>query len=76
MDFFKKKKPQGKFCKTKNTMPIHTGDDRNGLGPYWQWGNHGAKYHFTPGNDTSRKAAYHKAARQAAAAHAHGYRGD
>ena len=55
-------------------MPIHDGHDATGS--YIQWGGHGAKYYYGSRTGVSREEATHKAARQAAAAHAHGYRGD
>lgn len=61
-------------------MPIHEGSDN--IGSFWQWGGHGKKYYFCTehgkcpyGQDSSAEAKS-KAGRQAAAAHAHGYRGD
>jgi len=54
-------------------MPIFRKKDSDG--PYYQWGNRGAKYHYISGNKRSREIAYQKAARQAGAAHAHGYVG-
>ncbi len=54
-------------------MPIHRG--RSGDKCYYQWGNHGAKYMYTPGNAASRDRAYAKAERQMRAARAAGWRG-
>lgn len=57
-------------------MPIHRG--RSGNKCYYQWGNHGAKYMYTPGNTASRTRAYNKALRQERAeraARAAGWRG-
>jgi len=39
---------------------------------YYQWGS-GKKYHYTPGNERSRKRAYSKAREQQKAAYAGGY---
>lgn len=54
-------------------MPIHRG--REGNKSYYQWGNHGAKYYYTPGNSRSRDLAYQKAEAQSRAARARGWRG-
>lgn len=54
-------------------MPIHSSFDSNGF--YYQWGNHGAKYYYTPRDDISEHNAYAKARMQAMAAYAHGYKG-
>ncbi len=61
-------------------MPIHGGTDINPetgtMQSFYQWGGHGKKY-FYPDNDPAQKqAAYQRAVRQAAAAHAHGYKGE
>jgi hypothetical protein len=40
---------------------------------YYQWGESGKKYYYTPGNERARKRAKTKAKRQGAAAHASGY---
>jgi hypothetical protein len=53
-------------------MPTH--NRRDSKGPYYQWGNHGAKYHYTAGNAKSRQAAKRKADKQGQAAHANGYK--
>lgn len=52
-------------------MPVHRGKDFNG--PYYQWGNHGAKYYYHSGSKLSRDGAKKRAAKQGAAAHAAGY---
>ena len=54
-------------------MPVHRGTDSDG--PYYQWGDHGKRYHYTTGDASSRKEAKEKAAKQGQAAHAHGYSG-
>lgn len=54
-------------------MPVHRGKD--GQGPYYQWGEHGKKYHYESGNKDSRDAAKAKAQRQGRAARASGYSG-
>jgi hypothetical protein len=54
-------------------MPVHRGKD--GKGPYYQWGDSGKKYHYTTGNDQSRKQAKSKAEKQGQAARASGYKG-
>lgn len=54
-------------------MPIFRRRDADG--PFYQWGDRGAKYHYISGNKRSREFAYNKAAKQAGAAYAHGYRG-
>ncbi len=54
-------------------MPVRRGSDSRG--PYYQWGDHGKKYHYTSGDAESREKAKKAAGRQGAAAHAHGYRG-
>jgi hypothetical protein len=58
-------------------MPIHSGYEptENGGFYYYQWGNHGKKYEYNPNDPESERMAYESAARQAAAAHAHGYTG-
>ena len=53
-------------------MPKRYGHD--GKGSYVRWGKSGAKYYYTPGNASSKKAAEKKADKQAAAAYAHGYK--
>jgi hypothetical protein len=40
---------------------------------YYQWGDEGKKYYYTPGNETARKRAKSKAEKQREAAHASGY---
>lgn len=52
-------------------MPIHRG--RENTRGYYQWG-HGKKYYYIINNFTSRERAYAKAALQAKAAYANGYR--
>lgn len=42
---------------------------------YYQFGESGTKYHYTPGNETARKRAKTKAEQQQAAAYAGGYDG-
>jgi len=42
---------------------------------YYQWGDSGKKYYYTPGNDRSRKRARARARKQQAAARASGYDG-
>jgi hypothetical protein len=51
-------------------MPIHRGYDQSGY--YYQWGNHGHRYHFY--DEKTEKKAYEKAVKQAQAAYAHGYK--
>jgi hypothetical protein len=53
-------------------MPVERGRDR--IGPYYRWGKHGTKYHYTPSDPRSREDARARASRQGQAAHAHGYR--
>jgi hypothetical protein len=53
-------------------MPVHSGKDSKG--PYKQWGDSGAKYHYEPGDAESRKRAEDKATKQGQAAYAHGYK--
>jgi hypothetical protein len=64
----------GNLCERSvkaKAMPIRTGKDAKGR--FVRWGGHGAKYYFaTP---AQKLRALQKARRQAAAAHAHGYRG-
>jgi hypothetical protein len=43
-------------------MPVHT-TTKNGK-PAYQWGQHGAKYTYTPGNKVSREKAKKKAINQ------------
>lgn len=42
--------------------------------PAYQWGKHGKKYTYTPGDGASRKRAKAKAERQGRAARAAGYK--
>lgn len=58
-------------------MPIKRGyTTRDGERVGWYaWGDHGARYYYTPGNERSRKAAKAKAEKQRAAAYASGYGG-
>lgn len=42
---------------------------------YYQWGDSGKKYHYTIGDERSRKRAKRKAEKQQAAAYAGGYDG-
>jgi len=44
-------------------MPVRKHTDSNGK-CYYQWGSHGAKYYYIPGNVKSRNAAKAKATRQ------------
>jgi hypothetical protein len=53
-------------------MPIRSHTDAEGS--YFQWGSHGAKYRYEKGNKRSTMLALNKARRQAAAAHANGWR--
>lgn len=54
-------------------MPIRRRKDIHGS--YYQWGNHGAKYYYTPNDKSSRENAKNLAGRQAKAAYSAGYRG-
>lgn len=54
-------------------MPIYRRKDSKGT--YYQWGNHGKKYYYTPNNIRSREMARKKAVKQAQAAYAAGYKG-
>ena len=58
-------------------MPVHRGTAiRKGKRVGWyRWGNHGKKYYYTLGSESSRKRARAKAEKQGRAARAHGYRG-
>jgi len=58
-------------------MPIKQGyTTRNGeRRGYYQWGDSGKKYLYTPGNERSRKRAKRKARKQQKAAYASGYSG-
>ncbi len=40
-------------------MPVHIGKDHKGR--FYQWGSHGAKYYYTPGDSKSRNVAKRKA---------------
>ena len=56
-------------------MPIKQGYEQHQgerMG-YYQWGDEGRKYYYTPGNETARKRAKSKAEKQREAAHASGY---
>jgi len=55
-------------------MPTKCGK-RDSKGTYCQWGNSGAHYYYTPGDEESMKRARSKADKQGQAAHASGYRG-
>lgn len=57
----------------ENIMPTERGSDSKG--PFYRWGKSGAKYHYTPGNENSRKRAKEKADKQGRAIRAGGYRG-
>jgi hypothetical protein len=57
----------------KSLMPVTRNKD--GQGPYYQWGESGKKYHYEPGNKKSREQAKKKAEKQGRAARASGYRG-
>lgn len=52
-------------------MPVHK-TTSNGK-PAYQWGNHGKKYTYKPGDKASRERAKKKAIAQGQAAHASGY---
>lgn len=54
-------------------MPVKQKSDSKG--PYYQWGDSGAKYHYTSGSAKSREAAKAKAGKQGQAAYANGYKG-
>jgi hypothetical protein len=53
-------------------MPVFRRKDAQG--PYYQWGDHGKKYRYKPGNKESRDRAKQGATRQGQAARARGYR--
>lgn len=53
-------------------MPIRRGVE--GKKPYYQWGDHGAKYFYKINDVPSREEAYQKALKQAQSAYANGYR--
>jgi len=46
-------------------MPLMRGQDSQG--PYYKFGKHGHKYHYTPGSTVSRTTARNKAIKQAEA---------
>jgi hypothetical protein len=54
-------------------MPVRRRKDAKGA--YYQWGDSGKKYRYTPGDKDSRARAKRGATRQGQAAHAHGYCG-
>ncbi len=54
-------------------MPVRR--RRDAKGPYYQWGDHGRKYRYTPRDSASRAQAKRRATQQGQAAHARGYRG-
>ena len=64
-------------------MPIESGyeyrDVENANGEYrwgyFQWGDSGARFYYTPGNSMSRERARTKAEKQRTAAYASGYDG-
>ena len=58
-------------------MPIHQGyGEHNGKRMGWyRWGESGAKYWYSIGNEMSRKRAKTKAEQQRQAAYASGYEG-
>ena len=51
-------------------MPVHQGLDS--VGYYFQWGNHGKKYYYIPGNIRSETRARRKSNEQARAIYARG----
>ena len=55
-------------------MPLHRGyERRNGKKwGYWQFGENGKRYYYTPGNNRSQKMAHTKAKKQMQAIKAHG----
>lgn len=55
-------------------MPVHSGSDSEG--PYFQWGGKGKKYRYKKGDKASMERARKLAAKQGAAAYAHGYKGN
>ena len=57
----------------EDLMPVHTGKDKKGC--FAQWGGQ-KKYYYECGDVTARDKAKAKAARQGAAAHAAGYKGN
>jgi short-subunit dehydrogenase len=60
-------------ARSRRAMPVRRRHDNKG--PYYQWGDHGRKYRYSPGDKDSRERAKRGATRQGQAAHAHGYRG-
>lgn len=58
-------------------MPVKQGYEiyRGKRMGYYQWGASGKKYHYTPGDEESRKRAKRKAQKQGRAARAGGYKG-
>ena len=54
-------------------MPVHQGKDAQGC--FYQWGDHGKKYYYTPSDIKSREAAKQSAGRQGRAAFANGWKG-
>lgn len=54
-------------------MPVRRG--RDSKGPYYQWGEHGKRYRYEPGDRDGREKAKRAAAKQGQAAHARGYGG-
>lgn len=58
-------------------MPIRQGYEqhRGQRMGYYQWGDSGKKYYYTPGNEIGRKRARTKARQQQEAAYASGYDG-
>jgi hypothetical protein len=53
-------------------MPVRRRKDAQG--PYYQWGDHGKKYRYKPGDKAGRERAKQGATRQGQAARARGYR--
>ena len=56
-------------------MPIRRGYEqhRGKRMGYYQWGDEGTKYYYTPGNETARKRARARAEQQREAAYASGF---
>jgi hypothetical protein len=52
-------------------MPVKRGQDKDG--PYYQWGDHGKKYHYAAGDKSARERAKNRATKQGQAARARGY---
>jgi len=48
-------------------MPVIKGQDA--MGPWYQWGHHGAKYRYTKKDRMSKRLAYELALRQGRAIH-------